>query len=89
VIAVEAGEFDTLPAACVHYCAGLEDARNMKKKWRKAGTLEAHVQAYKERQPPPLDDSAHKQTLSDVMKQMRAGLSVERLRQFVRVRAVR
>ena len=78
VIAVEAGEFHTLPAACVHYGAGLEDARNMKKKWLKHGTLAAHVQAHKERQPPPLDDSAQKQTLSDVVKQMRAGLSVRK-----------
>ena len=31
-----------------------------------------------ERQPPPLDDSAQKQTLSDVVKQMRAGLSVRK-----------
>jgi hypothetical protein len=43
VLAVEVGEYGKLPAACEHHGAGLEDARNLKKKWKKEGTLEAHV----------------------------------------------
>jgi hypothetical protein len=55
--------------------------RNLKKKWKKEGTLEAHVQAYKERQTAPvavLTPADRSQTLKDVVRQMRAGMSVRK-----------
>ena len=84
MLAVEVGEYAKLPASCQHYGAGLEDARNMKKKWKKEGTLEAHVTAYKERQPAltPAATADRTKTLAHVVKQMAADLSV---RQAVKV----
>ena len=80
-LAAQCGAYSSLPVACAALGAGLDDAKNLLKKWRKERTLDAHISAYKERRLPeaPMVVAAErKQVLSDAVKQMKAGLSLRR-----------
>jgi hypothetical protein len=75
-VAYAAGDHASIGAACQAFGSGYEDVRNMLKKWRKEGTLDANVEAHQQRKPVETKEKAamdRKAVLDKVQKAMKLG----------------
>jgi hypothetical protein len=78
-VAYSVGDHDRIQDACIAHSAGYEDVRNTLKKWRKEGTLGAHMAAYQQRKPAEHETEEkqageRKVVLAAAVKAMKAGV---------------